>query len=58
MKWELGIALIIAVPIILFPAAYVWYTNAGGLFSAIKETKAKRLARHNAEKEVVDINYH
>lgn len=42
MKWELVIAVIIAVPIILFPAAYVWYTNVGGVFSAIKDAMTKR----------------
>jgi hypothetical protein len=55
MKWELVIALIIAVPIILFPAAYVWYINIGGVFQAVKEFKARRLARQKAGKAIVDI---
>jgi len=50
MKWELAIAVIIAVPIILFPAAYIWYNNIGGVFQAAREAKAKRLARRNTEK--------
>jgi hypothetical protein len=50
MKWELVIAVIIAVPIILFPAAYVWYTNVGGIFHAMKEARAKRVADHDTEK--------
>jgi len=49
MKWELVIAVIIAVPIILFPAAYVWYSNVGDVFHAIRNFKAKRLARRNNE---------
>ena len=45
MQWELVIALIIAIPIILFPAAYIWYLNIGGVYAAIKEARAKREAR-------------
>jgi hypothetical protein len=44
MEWELVIALIIAIPIILFPAAYVWYLNIGGIYAAVKESQAKRVA--------------
>ena len=45
MHWELIIALVIAIPIILFPAAYVWYLNIGGIVAAVKEARAKRFAR-------------
>ncbi len=45
MQWELIIALVIAIPIILFPAAFVWYLNIGGIYAAIKEARAKRAAR-------------
>ena len=54
MQWELVIALIIAIPIILFPAAYVWYINVGGVYTAIREARAKRLARANGDKAIVD----
>ncbi|MFA5309778.1 MAG: hypothetical protein WC370_09900 [Dehalococcoidales bacterium] len=50
MKWEFVIALIISVPIILFPAAYVWHTNAGGFFHARREAKARRLAHQGEPK--------
>ena len=41
MQWELIVALIIAIPIILFPAAYVWYLNIGSIIAAIKEAREK-----------------
>jgi len=44
MQWEFLVALIVAIPVILFPAAFVWYLNAGGAFKAIKEARAKKLA--------------
>jgi hypothetical protein len=49
MTWELVVILVIAIPVILFPAAYIWYINIGGIYVAIKEARAKRAA---LEKEV------
>jgi hypothetical protein len=45
MEFQLIIALVIAIPIILFPAAFIWYLNIGGLATAIKEARAKRVRR-------------
>ena len=44
MNWEFVVALVIAIPIILFPAAFVWYLNIGGIYHAIKEARQKRRA--------------
>ena len=49
MDWEFMVALVIAIPVILFPAAFIWYLNVGGLTRAFKEAKERRLAR---EKEL------
>lgn len=51
MEWQIVIALIVAVPVILFPAAFVWYLNLGGIYTAIKEARAKKVAREKDEKE-------
>ena len=50
MQWGFILALVIAIPIILFPAAYVWYLNAGGIYAAIKEARARRAAREKGVK--------
>ena len=55
MEWELVIALIIAIPIILFPAAYVWYLNVGGIYAAMKASQAKRVAREKKNEVPADI---
>ena len=55
MQWEIVIALVIAIPIILFPAAYVWYLNVGGIYHAIREARARRVARKKANKGTVKI---
>ena len=44
MQWELIVALVIAIPVILFPAAFVWYLNIGGMVAAVREARAKRVA--------------
>lgn len=38
MTEALIVVLAIVVPVILFPAAYVWYLNLGGILEAMKET--------------------
>ncbi len=41
MEWQLIVALAVAIPVILFPAAFVWYLNIGGMVQAAKEAKAR-----------------
>ena len=38
----LVIAMVIAIPVVLFPVALIWYINVGGLFQAVKETRETR----------------
>jgi hypothetical protein len=49
MEWQIVVALVIAVPVILFPAAFVWYLNIGGIYAAIKEARAKKVAREKSD---------
>lgn len=44
MQWEFIVALVVAIPVILFPVAYVWYLNIGGIWGAIREARKKRAA--------------
>jgi hypothetical protein len=39
------IALVVAIPVILFPAAFVWYLNVGGMVKAAQKAKAKKAAQ-------------
>ena len=45
MEWQIIVALVVAIPIILFPVAFVWYLNIGGIYTLVKEARAKRVAR-------------
>ena len=44
MQWQVIVALVIAIPVVLFPAAFVWYLNIGGIFQAVKEARARKVA--------------
>ena len=39
------VALAVAVPVILFPVALVWYINIGGIVAAVREAKAARVKK-------------
>ena len=45
MDWQFIVALMIVIPVILFPAAFVWYLNASGIYKAIKEARTRKLAK-------------
>ena len=52
MQWEFIVALVIAIPIILLPAVFVWYLNIGGIVQAaqkvVRKTRAVREERKGA----------
>ena len=50
MEWQMILALVLAIPIILFPAAFVWYLNIGGIYAAIKEARERRAVREKGVK--------
>ncbi len=54
MEWQLVVALAIVIPIILFPAAFVWYLNLGGIYAAVKEARAKKVAQEKGIKVKVE----
>ena len=61
MEWQIVVALVIAIPVILFPAALVWYLNIGGIYAAIKEARARRTTREErmattAERHITGSN--
>ena len=50
MEWQIIVALVVAIPIILFPVALVWYLNIGGIYAAIKEALARRAVHEKGKK--------
>jgi hypothetical protein len=45
MEWQIIVALLVAIPVILFPAAFIWYLNVGGIFEVVREALARRTFR-------------
>ena len=45
MEITMIVALVLAIPVILFPAAFVWYLNIGGIVQAVRNAKAAREKR-------------
>jgi len=39
------VALVLAIPVILFPAAFVWYLNIGGIVQAVRDAKTAKEKR-------------
>ena len=55
MEWQFIVALVIAIPIILFPVAFIWYLNIGGIYAAIKEARARRVAHEKGAKATAKV---
>ena len=53
MQWELIVALVVAIPVILFPVAFVWFLNISGLMTVWKESRAREKRRAKARKEAL-----
>jgi hypothetical protein len=51
MEWYIVLLIVLAIPVILFPAAFVWYLNASGIYTVVRETMRRRAVRRRREKE-------
>ena len=53
MEWQIVVALVIAIPIILIPVVFVWYLNMGGIYHAFQTSRQRRKAASERMVEVV-----
>ena len=53
MEWQFIVALVVMIPIILLPVAFVWYLNLGGIYAAAREARRKRAAEKRPATEKV-----
>ena len=44
MEWHMVVTLVLAIPVILIPVAFIWYLNVSGIRTVRKEAREKRVA--------------
>ena len=49
MEWHYVVALVVMIPVILLPVAFVWYLNLGGIVAAVRRARAAEKARPAAD---------
>ena len=52
MQGAVIVALVLAIPVILFPAAFVWYLNARGIYATVKEARKEKAAAAQTAKSI------
>jgi hypothetical protein len=45
MEWEITLVLAIGALVILFPVAFIWYLNVGGIYKAIKRARVYKVLK-------------
>ncbi len=53
MGWQFIVAMVVIIPVLLLPVAFVWYLNLGGIYAAVREARAKRAVEKRAATEKV-----
>jgi len=51
MAWQIWVALVVIIPVILAPVVFVWLLNVGGLYSVVKRMRERRAAASKAKAE-------
>lgn len=51
MEWQIILVLALFAPLILFPAAFIWYVNIGGFYKELKARRAEKAARTERVRE-------
>jgi len=52
MEWQFILALVLAIPLVIFPAVFIWYLNASGTLTVIRELQRRRALRKKRAKEM------
>ena len=54
MEGQMILALVLAIPVILIPAAFVWFLNISGIYTVVRETRKRRIARETRMKAAAE----
>lgn len=48
MSWPIIVGLVLGIPLILLPVAFVWYLNVSGLYQVLKASRERKKRRAEA----------
>lgn len=51
MDWQIIVALVVFIPLILLPVAFVWFLNLGGVYMARRAERKRRAVEAEATKQ-------
>jgi hypothetical protein len=57
MQWQFLVALLVAIPIILFPAVLLWYLKSSGSSEVIRDKKQRRKGQADREELKRDLQH-
>jgi heme exporter protein D len=55
MEWQIILAVVLGIPIILIPVVLIWYINVSGIYTVIRETQKRRAARKKRMREAQEL---
>ena len=55
MEWQFILALVLGIPIILFPVALIWYMNIIGLYQVMREARQRQKRRAQVLKRAEEL---
>ncbi len=50
MEWQIILAIVLAIPLIVLPAAFIWYMNVSGLYQVMRDARERQKKRARALK--------
>ena len=42
MAWQIILAIVLGIPMIVLPIAFVWYMNVSGLYQVLRDARARQ----------------
>ncbi len=45
MGWQVVLALVLGIPAVLLPVAFVWYLNISGLYQVVRDARQRQKRR-------------
>ena len=51
MEWYIILIIVLAVPVVLFPVAFVWYLNVSGLYRVMRDARQREKKRAEAARK-------